>query len=81
MERLWFGREVRASLSPLICEIKIRNERDDKQLPGIAYVKEPLNSKHNQNNPAMLVLFVINKVLQCQNLQSSAERWLQCEAP
>lgn len=44
-------------------------------------MKEPLNPKHNQDNPAVLVLFKINKVLQCQNLQSSAERWLQREAP
>lgn len=50
------------------------------QLPGIAYVKEPWYSKHNQDNPAMLVLFIINKVPQCQKLQSSAERWLQSEA-
>jgi len=57
------------------------NERDNKQLPAIVYVKEPLNSKHNQDNPAVLVLFTINKVLQCQNLQSSADRWFQCEAP
>lgn len=67
--------------SPFSCAVKIRNEREDKQLPGVAFVKEPLNPKRNQDNPAMLVLFIINKVRQCQNLQSSAESWLQCEAP